>query len=86
MTANEQADYMRVARALSLIYPKYTDKMKHITHGMMRLSSGKMSSRKGNVVTGELLIRDTIDLVSERLKDHDWDEEQKNKIAESKLV
>ncbi len=83
VTANEQADYMRVvARALSLIYPKYTDKMKHITHGMMRLSSGKMSSRKGNVVTGELLIRDTIDLVSERLKDHDWDEEQKNKIAE----
>jgi arginyl-tRNA synthetase len=83
VTANEQADYMRVvAKALSLIRPDYTDKMKHITHGMMRLASGKMSSRKGNVITGESLIRDTIALVSERLKDNDWDEEWKSKIAE----
>src|SRR3989344_6126226 len=54
VTANEQADYMKVvAKALSLIHPEYTDKMKHVTHGMMRLATGKMSSRKGNVVTGE---------------------------------
>ena len=83
VTANEQADYMRVvARALSLIHPDYESKMKHITHGMMRLSTGKMSSRKGNIVTGESLIRDTIDLVSLKIKDREYDEELKSKIAE----
>ena len=82
-TANEQLEYMRVVtKAISLMYPEYTDKMKHITHGMMRLSTGKMSSRKGNVVTGESLIRDTIDLVSEKVKDREWDDDKKNKISE----
>ncbi len=83
VTANEQMDYMRVvSQALALIHPEYESKMKHITHGMMRLASGKMSSRKGNIVTGESLLRDTISLVSEKIKDREWDEEQKNKISE----
>ncbi len=84
ITANEQMDYMRVVtKAMSLIHPEYTDKMKHITHGMMRLPTGKkMSSRKGNVVTGESLIHDTIALVGEKIKDREWEEAKKKKIAE----
>ncbi|MBP9748350.1 MAG: arginine--tRNA ligase [Candidatus Pacebacteria bacterium] len=83
VTANEQLDYMRVvAKAISLIYPEYTDKMKHITHGMMRLLTGKMSSRKGNIVTGESLIHDTIDLVREKISDREWEESKKKEISE----
>ncbi len=83
VTANEQMDYMRVvSQALSLIHKEFESKMKHITHGMMRLASGKMSSRKGNIVTGESLVRDTIALVQEKIKERDWDEDQKNKVAE----
>lgn len=83
VTANEQMDYMKVvAKALSLIHPEYESKMKHITHGMMRLNTGKMSSRKGNVVTGESLLRDTISLVDEKLKEREWDEELKSKVAQ----
>jgi arginyl-tRNA synthetase len=83
ITANEQMDYMKVvAKALSLIHPEYQSKMKHITHGMMRLNTGKMSSRKGNVVTGESLLRDTIALVYEKLKEREWDEELKFKVAQ----
>jgi len=82
ITANEQTEYMKVVtKALSLIHPDYASKMKHITHGMMRLTTGKMSSRKGNIVTGESLIRDTIALVFEKIKDRDWHKEEKNKIA-----
>src|SRR3989344_1679421 len=82
ITANEQADYMKVvAKALSLIHPEYENKMLHITHGMMRLATGKMSSRKGNVVTGESLIRDTVELVHQRLEARDWDHEIKEKVA-----
>jgi arginyl-tRNA synthetase len=83
VTANEQLDYMRVvAKAISLIYPEYTDKMKHITHGMMRLLTGKMSSRKGNIVTGESLIHDTISLVAEKIQDREWEESKKKEISE----
>ena len=83
VTANEQAEYMKVVgKALSLIHPEYESKMKHITHGMMRLEGGKMSSRYGNVVTGESIIRDTVELIGEKMKKRDWDESEKNKIAE----
>ncbi len=83
ITANEQADYMRVVqKALSLIHPEYENKMLHITHGMMRLTTGKMGSRKGNIVTGESLIRDTIELITEKVKDREWGEETKEKVAE----
>ena len=86
ITANEQMEYMKVvAKAISLINPEHATKMLHIVHGMMRFgknSLGKMSSRKGNVVTGESLIRDTIALIGEKMKDRDWDEGEKNKIAE----
>jgi len=83
ITANEQKEYMRtVYKALSLIHPEYESKMKHITHGMMRLQSGKMSSRKGNVVTGESLLRDTIALVREKIQDRGLSEAEKDTVAE----
>ncbi len=86
VTANEQMDYMKVvAKAVSLLHPEHEKKMKHITHGMMRFgkgSLGKMSSRKGNVVTGESLIRDTITLIYEKMKDRDWAKVEKEKVAE----
>ena len=87
ITANEQADYMRVvAKAISLIKPEYENKMKHITHGMMRFSDGKMSSRKGNVITGETLIADTKILVSEKIKGKDFTDDDKEKIISEVAV
>ncbi len=60
VTANEQKEYMRVVqKAISLIHPEYEEKMQHITHGMMKFADGKMSSREGNVVTGESLLYDS---------------------------
>jgi arginyl-tRNA synthetase len=60
ITGNEQKEYMRVVtKALSLIRPEHAEKMLHITHGLMRFAKenkGKMSSRAGNVVTGEALL------------------------------
>ena len=83
VTGSEQADYMKVvAKAISIIHPEYEKKMLHITHGMMKLAGGKMSSRKGNVVTGELLLRDTISSIKEKMRERDWDEAEKDRIAE----
>ncbi|MEX2052210.1 MAG: arginine--tRNA ligase [Candidatus Paceibacterota bacterium] len=82
VTALEQADYMRVvAKALSIIHPEYESKMRHITHGMLRFASGKMSSRKGNVVTGESLIRDVRASILERIKERGFSREESEEVA-----
>jgi arginyl-tRNA synthetase len=82
-TAIEQAEYMKVVqKAISLMHPDLESRMKHITHGMMKLSTGKMSSRKGNVVTGESLLRDSMDIVLEKMKEREMADDEKKKIAE----
>lgn len=83
ITANEQADYFRVVmKALELIEPEAAKVTEHISHGMLRFAEGKMSSRKGNVITGESLIRDVEELVHEKLKDRQMDDKQKAQTAE----
>jgi len=59
VTAHEQAGYFQVMlAAMKEISPEIAAKIKHISHGMMRLASGKMSSRTGDVITGESLLAD----------------------------
>src|SRR3989339_398003 len=87
ITANEQMDYMRVvAKAISFIHPDYENRMKHITHGMMRFVGGKMSSRKGNVITGESLLNDVRDAILEKMTDREFGNEEREKIASDVAV
>ncbi len=59
VTGNEIIAYFKVLiAALSKINPELGKKTRHIAHGMVRLPEGKMSSRKGNVVTGEWLMNE----------------------------
>jgi len=81
-TAVEQAEYMKVIqKAISLIHPDLENRMKHITHGMMRFESGKMSSRLGNVITGESLLKDSTDVILEKIKDREFEEEEKKEVS-----
>jgi len=82
ITANEQMDYMRVVlKAISLINPEHAAKMKHITHGMMRLASGKMGSRKGNVITGESLLNEVRDTILEKMTDRGFSPEEEERVS-----
>ena len=82
VTAIEQGEYMKVVQqAISLIHPDYESRMKHITHGMMRFASGKMSSRKGNVITGESLMLDTKDAVYEKMLEREFTDVERATIA-----
>ncbi|PJA90004.1 MAG: arginine--tRNA ligase [Candidatus Levybacteria bacterium CG_4_9_14_3_um_filter_36_7] len=57
VTGNEINEYFKVLlKALSLIEPSLAAKTKHISHGMVRLPSGKMSSRTGDIIAGDALI------------------------------
>ncbi|MEK7176868.1 MAG: arginine--tRNA ligase [Patescibacteria group bacterium] len=59
VTGNEIKDYFRVVlEAMKQVLPDLAKKTKHLPHGMLRLTTGKMSSRTGDVITAEELIED----------------------------
>ena len=50
-TAKEINEYFKVLKkAMSFVYPELAAKTEHIGHGMVRLTTGKMSSRTGEVI------------------------------------
>jgi arginyl-tRNA synthetase len=85
VTGNEVNDYFQVLlRAMYLIFPDLEKRTKHISHGMLRLPTGKMSSRTGDVITAESLISTLEEMVMEKMKDREL--EEKEKIAEAVAV
>ncbi len=81
VTAVEQKGYFEVVfKALEQIDKDIALKMKHLPHGMLRLPTGKMGSRKGNVITGEGLIDRASELVREKMKDRDISPNEKEEI------
>ncbi len=60
ITAKEIDEYFKVLlAALGEINPKFARKTKHMSHGVVKLPEGKMSSRKGNILTAEWLLEET---------------------------
>lgn len=59
-TGPEQAEYFKVLYTVARkVFPELNDKtLEHIAHGYLKLTSGKMSSRLGNVITGESLLEE----------------------------
>lgn len=70
VVANEQEEYFKVTfKAMDAIYPGLEAKQQHLSYGMVKLTSGKMSSRTGDVVTAEYLIDQAVEAISEKSKD-----------------
>ncbi len=87
ITANEQTDYFRVLlKVLELVMPEIGAKTKHMGHGMMRFASGKMSSRKGNVISAEALINDMRAMVMDKIADRELSKEEKEVIADDVAI
>lgn len=86
-TAVEQAEYFKVVfTALALLRPELAGKFTHIPHGMMVLTTGKMSSRKGNVITGESLLTDMRDEARAKVAERNLTDEEKESIASDVAV
>lgn len=87
VTANEQSDYFKVMLcALNQTNPKLAQKTGHISHGMLRLQEGKMSSRTGKIITGESLIEKVEELVKEKIKDRELSKKEKDEIIETVAI
>lgn len=78
VTANEVVDYFRVVKkAMEQVFPEIATKLVHVAHGIMKLPEGKMSSRTGNVITGESLIHDLTEVARGHAADSRADDKEK---------
>lgn len=78
VTASEVVDFFRVVKkAMELVYPEIAAKLVHIPHGLMKLPQGKMSSRTGNIITGESLINDLTAVAKERAAESRAEDKEK---------
>ncbi|MEK7534464.1 MAG: arginine--tRNA ligase [Patescibacteria group bacterium] len=76
----EQAGYFRVVfKALDQIDAVFKNKEKHLSYGFVQLKQGKMSSRMGNVVSGEWLLDEAKLRIRKEFKK--MDEETSEKVA-----
>jgi arginyl-tRNA synthetase len=70
VTAAEQIGHFKVfLAALSEIAPLLAEKTTHVPHGLLRLTTGKMSSREGNVITAAGFIEDIVKKAAEKNED-----------------
>ncbi len=68
VTGNEIKEYFKVLlKAMSLVFPELALKTQHVAHGMLRLPTGKMSSRTGEVITAESLLAEVKEKGGERV-------------------
>lgn len=75
ITANEVNEYFKVLlKAMDLIYPDLAVKTEHIGHGMVRLKSGKMSSRTGEVIPALDFIADVTTVAIAKIGESDHTE------------
>ncbi|HVV15246.1 MAG TPA: arginine--tRNA ligase [Candidatus Paceibacterota bacterium] len=84
VTANEQNEYFKVVLAAAAHIAELAEiagKTKHVSHGMMRFAEGKMSSRKGNVITGESLLEDLKDAAKEKMEGRELADAEKTAEA-----
>lgn len=69
-TSNEITEYFKVLKkAMSFVYPELAEKTEHIGHGTVRLSTGKMSSRTGEVISAIDFIHEVTTAVQTKVKE-----------------
>lgn len=82
VTAHEIDEYFKVMKAvLEKIDKPLAERLLHVSHGMLRLPEGKMSSRTGNVIPAEELIENVGARIKERIEDMKVEESAKEKLV-----
>ncbi|HYC83246.1 MAG TPA: arginine--tRNA ligase [Candidatus Paceibacterota bacterium] len=87
VTGNEVNEYFKVLlKTMELVFPELAAKTRHVSHGMLRLPTGKMSSRTGDVITAESLLTEVEGLVRKKISDRDLPAQEKDEIARAVSV
>ena len=88
ITGNEVNEYFKVIlAAMKLVFPELAEKTEHISHGMLRLPTGKMSSRTGDVFSAEELLQQASERIASKIKEEDsFSEEEKEELIEKVAI
>lgn len=87
VTGNEINEYFKVLKkVLSMVAPSVAEKTTHLSHGMLRFASGKMSSRKGNIISAESLIDDVKKMVMDKMVGREFDAKEADEVADMVAV
>jgi arginyl-tRNA synthetase len=82
ITANEQDSFFKVVEvAIGKVFPELENKLTHISHGMLRLPEGKMSSRTGNIISAESLIEKVKEKVLKKMNSRILPEQSEGSIT-----
>lgn len=87
VTGNEQSGFFSVVfAAIRKVFPEDTRgrELRHIANGFLKLTTGKMSSRLGNVITGESLIESLKEAAKEKMDGRELSDA--DKVAEQVAV
>jgi arginyl-tRNA synthetase len=85
ITANEQDDFFRVVEvAIGKVFSELEGKLKHLSHGVLKLTTGKMSSRTGGVISAESFMDEVKESIVNKMNESDRNipEGEKSAIAE----
>ncbi len=83
-TANEITEYFKVLKkAMSFVYPELEKKTEHIGHGTVRLTTGKMSSRTGEVIPALTFIEEIAEAAKARIYEHNPKLAEDTKLVQS---
>lgn len=87
IVASEQASYFKVIiKALSLIDPKFEGRQYHLSMGMVSLVGKKMSSRTGEVLTIDELLKEVKNEIKALVKKEDLSKEEFEEISEKAAI
>lgn len=84
VTGGEQKDFFIVVfAAIKQLFKEKTEgrTLRHIPTSFLRLTTGKMSSRRGNVITGESLLEDLKDAAKEKMEGRELKDAEKTAEA-----
>ncbi len=85
VTDVEQSEYYKVVvKASEFVFPKLKGKIEHLSHGRLRLSEGRMSSRTGNIIGGEELLNQLHNLALQKMAEREI--ENKEDVADKVAV
>ncbi len=87
VTGKEQSEYFKIIFvAIRKVFAQETvgKELRHVPTGLLKLTTGKMSSRKGNVITGESLLLDLKEAAKEKMRGRELPDA--DKVAEQVAV
>jgi len=87
LTGNEIAEYFKVVlAAMKKMLPEIAPKIIHVPHGMLRLASGKMSSRTGSVITAMQLLEEVTKALGPKMKERHMSGEDEARTKDAVAV